>query len=56
MRSLAEDLVDAGQLDRMDAEQFVATIHDAARHGRFSMALTMFAVVAYTPTPAQTSA
>ena len=46
MRSLADDLVVAGQLGIGDEEQFVATIHDAARQGRFSMALTMFAVVA----------
>jgi hypothetical protein len=29
-----------------DREQFVSTIHQAARDARFSMALTMFAVVA----------
>ena len=46
MSSLAEDLVDAGQLGAGDRDRFVATIHAAAREGRFSMALTMFGVVA----------
>ena len=46
MSSLADDLVDAGQLPPADRERFVSTIHQAARDGRFSMALTMFAVVA----------
>ena len=46
MSSLAEDLVDAGQLGADDRERFVAIIHAAAREGRFSMALTMFGVVA----------
>jgi SAM-dependent methyltransferase len=55
MRSLADDLVEAGQLDRGGTDQFVATIHDAARKGRFSMALTMFAVVASAPMPARIS-
>jgi SAM-dependent methyltransferase len=46
MASLAADLVDRGRLEPGDRERFVATVHDAARHGRFSMALTMHAVVA----------
>jgi hypothetical protein len=46
MSSLADDLVDAGQLGVGDRGRFVSTIHDAARAGRFLMALTMFAVVA----------
>jgi ubiquinone/menaquinone biosynthesis C-methylase UbiE len=46
MSSLAEDLVDAGRLDPRDRDWFVSTVHAAARKGRFSMALTMFAVVA----------
>jgi SAM-dependent methyltransferase len=46
MSSLAEDLVDAGQLAADDSDRFVATIHAAAREGRFSMSLTMFGVVA----------
>jgi hypothetical protein len=46
MSSLADDLVDRGQLQPVDRERFVSTIHQAARDGRFSMALTMFAVVA----------
>ncbi len=46
MSSLAEDLVDAGHLADVDRDRFVSTIHEAARQGRFSMALTMFGVVA----------
>ena len=46
MSSLAEDLIDAGQLGADDRDRFVSTIHSAAREGRFSMALKMFAVVA----------
>jgi SAM-dependent methyltransferase len=46
MSSLAEDLVEAGQLGADDRDPFVATIQAAAREGRFSMALTMFGVVA----------
>ena len=46
MSSLAEDLIDAGQLGADDRDWFVSTIHSAAREGRFSMALTMFGVVA----------
>jgi hypothetical protein len=49
MPSLADDLVDAGQLDPADTDRFVATIHGAARRGRFSIAITMFAVVGYAP-------
>ena len=52
MSSLADDLVDTGQLEVGDQEWFVSTVHTAARHGRFSMALTMFAVVAVAPTTA----
>lgn len=51
MSSLAADLVANGQLDPAETERFVSTIHDAARQGRFSMSLTMFAVVATAPTP-----
>ena len=46
MSSLAEDLVDAGQLGADEQDWFVSTVHRAAREGRFSMALTMFGVVA----------
>jgi SAM-dependent methyltransferase len=49
MRSLAEDLVAAGQLVPEDRDRFVSTIHNAARGGRFSMRLTMYAVVAEAP-------
>jgi len=50
MSSLAEDLVDTGHLPARDRERFVSTIHTAAREARFSMALTMFALVAVAPT------
>ena len=30
----------------VDADRFVSTVHDAARSGRFSMSLTIFAVIA----------
>jgi ubiquinone/menaquinone biosynthesis C-methylase UbiE len=46
MPSLADDLVATGQLDQADTGRFVATIHDAARDGTFSMSLTMYAVIA----------
>jgi hypothetical protein len=46
MRSLAEDLVAAGRIGGDEADHFVATTHEAARRGRFTMALTMYAVVA----------
>jgi hypothetical protein len=49
MESLADDLVDRDRLSREDRATFVATIHDAARRGAFSMRLTMFAVVAVAP-------
>ena len=49
MTSLAADLVDAGQLDAGDVQGFVSTVHDAARTGRFAMALTMYAVIAGAP-------
>jgi ubiquinone/menaquinone biosynthesis C-methylase UbiE len=46
MASLADDLVERDHLRAADREAFVATVHDAARQGRFSMALTMFALIA----------
>lgn len=49
MASLADDLVERGQLRSADREAFVSTVHDAARQGHFSMSLTMFAVVASAP-------
>jgi len=49
MRSVADELVASGRLDGAGADRFVATIHDAARQGRFSMSLTMYAVVAHAP-------
>lgn len=55
MTSLADDLVDRGHLPARDRERFVATIHTAARESRFSMALTMHALVAAAPTTAAAS-
>lgn len=49
MESLADDLVAAGRLAATDHGPIVSKIHEAARQGRFSMRLTMFAVVATTP-------
>ena len=49
MRSLAEDLVAAGQLGHIAVESFVSTVHDAARAGHFSMSLTMFGAFAAVP-------
>ena len=49
MESLVDDLVATHGLTSADGRRFVATIHDAARRGRFSMRLTMFAVVAVAP-------
>ena len=49
MESLADDLVASDRLATADRRRFVSTIHDAARRGRFSMRLTMFAVVATAP-------
>ncbi len=49
MESLADDLVTAGQLAPADRERFVATVHDAARRNRFSMQLTMHAVISTAP-------
>jgi SAM-dependent methyltransferase len=46
MQSLAADLVEAGQLATHEQATFVETVHAAARDGRFSMRLTMSAVVA----------
>ena len=49
MASLADDLVATGHLEPGGQAAFVATVHDAARRGRFAMAITMFAVVATAP-------
>jgi len=46
MSSLAEDLIETGHLSLNERQGFVLTIHQAARDDRFSMALTMFAVIA----------
>jgi SAM-dependent methyltransferase len=49
MSSLAEDLVETGHLPARERERFVSTINTASREARFSMALTMFALVAVAP-------
>jgi len=49
MSSLADDLIEAGQLSPRERQGFVSKIHQAARDDRFSMALTMFAVIAEVP-------
>jgi SAM-dependent methyltransferase len=49
MESLADDLVAADQLELGGRDRFVSTIHQAARRNQFSMALTMYAVVAAAP-------
>lgn len=46
MESLADDVVDAGQLAPSELAAFVDTVRAAARRRRFSMRLTMYAVVA----------
>jgi SAM-dependent methyltransferase len=46
MRSVADDLVEAGQLTPAQGDEFLSTIERAARSGRFAMRLTMHAVVA----------
>lgn len=51
MQSLAGDLVDKGQLAPEERDHFVSKIQQAAREDRFSMSLTMYAVVAVAPTP-----
>ena len=50
MQSLADDLVAADQLAPADRDRFVSTIRRAALRDQFSMALTMYAVVAAAPT------
>ena len=49
MASLAEDLVEKGQLEPGAVSQFVGEIHEAARRQRFKMSLTMHAVIAVRP-------
>jgi SAM-dependent methyltransferase len=49
MRELAQDVVDAGELDANELDRFITTAHDAARQGRFTMSLTMHAVAAARP-------
>ena len=51
MQSLADDLVATDQLAPAERDRFVSRIQQAARRDRFSMNLTMYAVVAAAPTP-----
>lgn len=46
MESLADNLVDEGQLTTAERADFVQTVRTAARHDRFTMRLTMYAVIA----------
>ncbi len=46
MESLADDLVDAGQLTSDERADFVSTVRGAALRHQFTMSLTMYAVVA----------
>lgn len=46
MTSLADDLVETGHLEPTEATGFVDEIHQAARQRRFTMSLTMHAVIA----------
>ncbi|MFK8026377.1 MAG: methyltransferase domain-containing protein [Ilumatobacter sp.] len=49
MASLADDLVENGQLQAGDQSHFVDAIHEAARRQRFKMLLTMHAAIAVRP-------
>jgi SAM-dependent methyltransferase len=49
MESLVDDLVASGRLGVADRDGALATIHDAARAGRFSMRLTLHGLVATVP-------
>jgi hypothetical protein len=49
MRDLAQDAIDADELNPDDLDRFVTTVHEAARLGRFTMSLTMYAVIATRP-------
>jgi SAM-dependent methyltransferase len=49
MRSLAANLVETGHLAVDDSERFAAAVEDAARQRRFTMCLTMHALVAERP-------
>ncbi len=46
MESLADNLVDAGQLTPVERADFVSTVRAAALRNQFTMSLTMYAVVA----------
>jgi SAM-dependent methyltransferase len=49
MTMVADELVAAGQLAADERDPFVEKVQDAARHGRFTMRLTMHALVAAAP-------
>jgi len=46
MASLADDLIERGQLPEMERIRFVERVHTSARNGTFAMTLTMVAVAA----------
>lgn len=45
MTELADDLITCGTLDADERDAFVASVEESARRGRFTMRLTMYAVV-----------
>jgi hypothetical protein len=49
MTSLADDVIETGNLAPDARDDFIERIHQAAREGRFTMALSMFAVMARLP-------
>jgi SAM-dependent methyltransferase len=49
MRDLAHDCIDADELNPDDLDRFVTAAHEAARQGRFTMSLTMHAMIASRP-------
>ena len=49
MAVMAGPMVEAGQLGADEVDRFVATVEEAARQGRFTMRLTMHAVIAAAP-------
>lgn len=49
MAVVADELIAAGQLAADERSQFVESVEDAARHGHFTMRLTMHALVAAAP-------
>lgn len=46
MESMADNLVDTGQLTPAQRDDFVSTVRTAALRDQFTMSLTMYAIVA----------